>query len=188
MAQVGLLMGWEDITTQELGIVILFIIQNSGIQIVKCSKIIIVIPMGKMIHSIQYQEISQVITVEAGLNVLIEGIVSASLADGNLKRPNFLNKLGFGKRGYYSVYLCLDLEQETNYGVINYHWYRQDKGGFWSQKHGSDLVTNVDGSGRLIRNPARANQYYGSYSNRYGNYVGDLNYRNGGIFLWAKKR
>ncbi len=38
-------------------------------------------------------------------------------------------------------------------------------GGYWSQKHGSGLVTNVDGANHLIRNPARANHFYGIYFN-----------------------
>jgi len=82
------------------------------------------------------------------------------------------------KRGYSEVYLVID----NTDGVQDYHWYRQDKGGFWSQKHGSGLVTNVDGSGHLISNPAAANHNYGTYSN------GTLNYNGGGVFLWKRKR
>jgi len=112
-------------------------------------------------------------------------IISASIADGYIKKLNLLNKLGFGKRGYYSVYLVLD----NTDGVQDYHWYRQDKGGFWSQKHGSDNVTNVDGSGRLIRNPARANHFYGGpYYYLNGSFAGYLNYNGNGIFLWVKRR
>jgi len=111
-------------------------------------------------------------------------IISASLADGYIKKLNFLNKLGFGKRGYYSVYLVMD----NSDGIQDYHWYRQDKGGLWSQKHGSDFVTNLDGSGRLIRNPARANHFYGAYYYCNGSFAGNLNYNGNGIFLWVKRR
>jgi len=120
-------------------------------------------------------------------NLSLDNITNAAIRDGFIKKPNFLNKLGFGKRGYYSVYLCLDTEMETSSGVIDYHWYRQDKGGYWSQKHGSSSVENVDGSVHLIKNPARANQNYGSQYYK-GTYLGDLNYRNGGIFLWVKRK
>ena len=57
----------------------------------------------------------------------------------DLKKPNFFNKLGFEKKGYYEVYLVVDAEG------CDYHWYRQDKGGYWSQKHGLLPVDNVDG-------------------------------------------
>ena len=98
-------------------------------------------------------------------------VMSASIRDGSVKKPNFWNKLGFGKKGYYSVYLVVD-----NIGpAIDYHWYRQDKGGLWSHKPGLSKVGRMDASGRLIRNPARANHNYG--------YV---NYSNGGILLWAR--
>jgi hypothetical protein len=91
--------------------------------------------------------------------------------------------MGFGKKGYCSVYLVIDNQMETNRGIVDYHWYRQDKGGYWSQKHGSGWVTNLDGSGNLIRNPARANHNYGTYSS-----YGILNYNGGGIFLWVRRR
>lgn len=92
-----------------------------------------------------------------------------SIADGKitgLKKPNFWNKLGFGRKGYYSVYLVVD-------NCIDYHWYRQDKGGYWSHKPGRTPVKNLDASGKMIKNPAKAD-------------VG--NYKDGGILLWVKKR
>ena len=39
----------------------------------------------------------------------------------------------------------------------DYHWARQDKDGSWSQKDGSDSVTNFDFAGNKITDPARAN-------------------------------
>ena len=59
--------------------------------------------------------------------------------------------------------------------------YRQDKGGLWSQKHGGWLVENVDGSGRTIKNPKRADHCY-----RYSDFT--LNYNGGGILLWVKRK
>lgn len=42
---------------------------------------------------------------------------------------------------------------------------------------GLSSVTNLDGSNRLIRNPAKANHNYGP----------GINYKDGGILLWVKK-
>lgn len=85
--------------------------------------------------------------------ISLRNIGVLTLADGGFHRPNFWNKLGFGKRGYYSVYLAVDPQGD-------YHFYRQDKGGGWSHKRGNGAVTNKDASNRLIRNPMRANRNY----------------------------
>jgi hypothetical protein len=111
-------------------------------------------------------------------NMSLENVQNAAISDGRVKKLNFWNKLGFGKRGYYGVYLVVD----NTDGIQDYHWYRQDKGGYWSQKHGIGKVTNVDGASHLIRNPAVANHNYGAYQN------GVLNYNGGGTFLWVKRR
>ncbi len=104
----------------------------------------------------------------------IDYVMKSALADGKktkrMKKPNFLNKLGFGRKGWYTVYLCVDEYHD-------YHWYRQDKGGLYSHKPGGLPVTNVDASEHLIKNPAKANHNYG---------VG-RNYSNGGVFLWVRK-
>jgi RHS repeat-associated protein len=109
-------------------------------------------------------------------NLTLEDITVAAIRDGRIKKPNFWNKLGFGKRGYYAVYLVLD---DTG-NVTDYHWYRQDKGGTWSQKHGNWIVENKDGGGNLIYNPVKANH-------NYSHIVSDLNYSNGGRLLWVRK-
>ena len=108
-----------------------------------------------------------------------EDIINAAIRDGKIRKLTFLNKLGFGKKGYYSICLVLDTEG----ALKDYHWYRQDKGGFWSQKHGLSLVTNVDGSNHLIINPSFANHYYGWYIN----YSDSLNYNSKVYYLWARK-
>ena len=103
------------------------------------------------------------------LDINLKGVTKAAIADGKitgLKKPNFWNKLGFGRKGYYSVYLVVD-------NGIDYHWFRQDKGGYWSHKPGRTPVKNLDASGKMIKNPAKAD-------------VG--NYKDGGILLWVKKR
>lgn len=104
----------------------------------------------------------------------LNDVLELALTNNKIKKPTLLNKLGFGKRGYYSVYLVVD-------EGVDYHWYRQDKGGLWSHKHGTGSITNVDGSGRIIGNPARANHCY-----RFKD--GTVNYNNGGILLWVRRK
>ena len=94
-------------------------------------------------------------------DISLDNVVQAAIADGRIKVPTFLNKLGFGKKGYYSVYLVVDNQKD-------YHWYRQDKGGSWSHKRGIAPVANA---GRWIGTP-------------FANYG---NYKSGGIMLWAKR-
>jgi len=108
----------------------------------------------------------------------IDNITNAAINDGFAKKPSFWNKLGFGKQGYYEVYLVL--------GESDYHWYRQDQGGKWSHKQGNWHVSNVDASGRMIRNPSKANHNY-QWTNSNGN-TSSLNYNQGGRFLWIRKR
>lgn len=43
----------------------------------------------------------------------------------------------------------------------DYHWYRQDKGGWWSDKAGSNKVKNYDAKKRRLFNPAQADRDYG---------------------------
>ena len=84
--------------------------------------------------------------------------------------------MSFGCKGYYSIYLVVGQNRFwcPDVGMFSdYHWYRQDKGGLYSHKPGGLPVTNVDASGKMIKNPAKAD-------------VG--NYKDGGILLWVKKR
>jgi hypothetical protein len=99
-------------------------------------------------------------------DINLDYVLKESISDGRIKQPNFWNELGFGKNGYYSVYLVIDQGDD-------YHWYRQDKGGNWSHKPGITPVKNIDYSGRIITNPVRANHG---------------NYQNGGINLWVRRR
>lgn len=41
-------------------------------------------------------------------------------------------------------------------GRMDYHWYRQDVGGDWSHKPGSDEATNLDANGQPITDPEKA--------------------------------
>ena len=63
------------------------------------------------------------------------------------------------KKGYYKGALVTD-PYET------YHFFRQDKNGYWSQKNGHDNATNLDGDGYLITDPKIAKPTY-EVSNKY---------------------
>ena len=52
-------------------------------------------------------------------------------------------------------------------GFVDYHWYRRDSNGYWSQKRSYFPAKNVDESGHLITNPETADR--GSYT-EFGGY------------------
>ena len=95
-------------------------------------------------------------------DINLDYVSQASIRDGRVKQPNLWNKLGFGKKGYYSVYLVIDQGKD-------YHWYSQDKGGKWPHKPG---ITPVRNAGYFIATP-------------FANYG---NYNSGGRLLWIKRR
>ena len=55
--------------------------------------------------------------------------------------------------GFYKVFLALDPKND-------YHWWRQDKNKYWSHKPGSTNVTNLDASGKKIKNPLMSNRKF----------------------------
>jgi hypothetical protein len=64
------------------------------------------------------------------------------------------------KAGYYLVALVMTSNATTVYdssqGVVrraDYHWFRQDANGLWSQKQGTTPAKNTDESKNLITNP-----------------------------------
>ena len=57
--------------------------------------------------------------------------------------------------GFYKIFLALDPGQD-------YHWWRLNSDGFWSHKPGATEVTDVDASGKKIKNPLIANRKYSS--------------------------
>jgi hypothetical protein len=57
--------------------------------------------------------------------------------------------------GFYKIFLALDPGND-------YHWWRLNSDGFWSHKPGATEVTDVDASGKKIRNPLIANRKYSS--------------------------
>ena len=57
--------------------------------------------------------------------------------------------------GFYKIFLALDPEND-------YHWWRHDNNQYWSHKPGSTEAVNLDASGKLIKNPIKANRKYDS--------------------------
>jgi len=67
--------------------------------------------------------------------------------------------------GYYKVALVVD-------PGMDYHWYRQDRGGCWSGKPGSYPATNLDDSGMIISDPRLADRNYEKYNLNYRDFCG----------------
>ena len=67
-------------------------------------------------------------------------------------KTSFKSKCG---KGFYKSFFALSLNMNTDY-----HFYRQDKNGFWSHKPGRTNATNLDASKNLIINPKLANRNY----------------------------
>ena len=65
----------------------------------------------------------------------------------------FTNKCN---KGYYKAFFTLSPKNHTDY-----HFYRQDKNGYWSHKPGRTNVTNKDADDKRILNPKNANRNYG---------------------------
>ena len=55
--------------------------------------------------------------------------------------------------GFYKIFLALDPQND-------YHWWQQNRNGYWSHKPGSTDVVDVDASGEKIKNPLKANRKY----------------------------
>jgi hypothetical protein len=71
----------------------------------------------------------------------------------SIYKTSFTKKCG---KGYYKSFFALSLDRDTDY-----HFYRQDKNGFWSHKPGRTNATNIDASKNIIINPKSANRDYG---------------------------
>jgi hypothetical protein len=57
---------------------------------------------------------------------------------------------------HYKIALVLDNKGEKK----DYHFYRQDKDGYWSHKTGKNPITNVDASGNKITDPELCDRNY----------------------------
>ena len=55
--------------------------------------------------------------------------------------------------GFYKIFLALDIAED-------YHWWQQNKNGYWSHKPGSTDVINIDASGDKIINPVKSNRNF----------------------------
>ena len=58
--------------------------------------------------------------------------------------------------GYHKIQAFYDPS-----GGGDYHWYRQDADGTWSQKHGNGEATNKDADDKVITDPMKANRDHG---------------------------
>jgi hypothetical protein len=63
-----------------------------------------------------------------------------------------------GKKSFMNLEITLYLNKDD----VDFHFYRQNRNGYWSHKPGSNLVTDRDASNRLITNPDKANRNYGA--------------------------
>lgn len=68
------------------------------------------------------------------------------------------------QKGYYKISLVSAPGQD-------YHYYRQDKDGYWSHKNGEGKATNLDSSGNLIIDPKYCNRQTSSTRN-YSDFCG----------------
>lgn len=68
------------------------------------------------------------------------------------------------KKGYYKISLVNSPGQD-------YHYYRQDKEGYWSHKNGEGKATNLDSSNQLIYDPQFCNRQTSSTRN-YSDFCG----------------
>ena len=71
-------------------------------------------------------------------------------------------KVGFDtkcKKGYYKAFMAIADGDDPDY-----HFYRQDKSGYWSHKPGRREATDLDASGNKIKNPLIADRNYTHYN------------------------
>jgi len=73
-------------------------------------------------------------------------VTTAAMADGLKKRCNCLPASEWPRR-------LMALVVAPNW---DYHWYREQRGGFWGHKPGSTAARNVDNNGALVVNPQTA--------------------------------
>ena len=60
-------------------------------------------------------------------------------------------------RGYYKGALVMDPHPKPD---IDYHFYRQDRGGTWRHRDAGGAATNRDARGAVIEDPADASRDY----------------------------
>lgn len=81
------------------------------------------------------------------------------------------------------------------YVIADYHWYRQDKDGYWSHKPGQSKVTRVDSEGKKIKDPSKCSKEYFYLTNEIYIINGEeyrrinvINYTGGGGFYKVKRK
>ena len=63
------------------------------------------------------------------------------------------------RKGFYKGFIAIDTKKEDQ----DYHFYRQDKSGYWSHKPGRQNISNLDASNNNIINPLKANRTYKNF-------------------------
>lgn len=63
------------------------------------------------------------------------------------------------RKGFVKAFLAIDPKREDT----DYHFYRQDKNGYWSHKPGRQPATDLDANGKKITNPVLANRKYAHF-------------------------
>lgn len=80
-----------------------------------------------------------------------------------IKKDNpSIYKIGFDekcKKGHYKAFMAISDGSDPDY-----HFYRQDKNGYWSHKPGRREATDLDASGKKIKNPFLADRNYQYYN------------------------
>lgn len=76
-------------------------------------------------------------------------VLAGATADGLVACANFTDPLPAGQGWYVALVL---------WPGHDFHWYRQDNGGCWSQKMGGDDASSVDNSRKTIRDPKTADR------------------------------
>ncbi|MCG8477277.1 MAG: hypothetical protein MI784_17565 [Cytophagales bacterium] len=82
-------------------------------------------------------------------------VVNAAKADGLVK----LEGTAEPQVGWTKVALFLELQDGNTDGTkaIDFHWYRRDKDGYWSNKGGESPARNTDTNGNKVSDPRRDN-------------------------------
>lgn len=60
------------------------------------------------------------------------------------------------KKGFYKGFIALDAKESNQ----DYHFWRMNNDGYWSHKPGRQKATDVDASGKKIKNPVIADREY----------------------------
>ena len=87
-------------------------------------------------------------------------IVKAAKADGPVIKRTITDSTKAAKPGKNQYKIALVIAPNTDY-----HWYIQNRDGYWSHKRGLEEISNLDASGKKITDPQTCNRNYGNNLN-----------------------